>query len=530
MTLAPKSPPLTPDGDRIAKVLSRTGVASRREAERMIELGQVAVNGKIITSPALNVTDRDRITVDGQPIGQPEPARLWLYYKPEGLVTSNNDEKGRDTIFDHLPEDLPRVMSIGRLDLNSEGLLLLTNDGGLKRKLELPSTGWLRRYRVRVRGTPAESQLEALRAGMTIDGDRFAPMQVALDRQQGGNAWLTLGLREGRNREIRRAMESQGFLVNRLIRISYGPFQLGTLASGEIEEVRARVLRDQLGEADMADDIDADDGAKKPGKPTGKPAGKPTGKGPRKAPGKAFGKPSGKDAPKGRPPRGDGPAKPRSRTDGDDRRDAKPGPKGPRKPWSKDGAARPERTERPERKPWSKDGKPRPARSADRPDRDGDRKPWEKRGDKRDDKPGGRPAGKPAERRFAKPGESRPPRDSDARGKPRFERDDKPRPARDGASKEGGKPRFDRDAKPSFDRPKRGAEDRPRNDRAAERAAEKAEREEKKKKMLTNPGTSMRKDATGAPKRGSARKGGSRSPGAGLYGSRDLGSKKPRKP
>ncbi len=237
-----------PDGERIAKVLSRRGVASRREAERLIEAGEVSVNGKVITSPALNVTDADRITVSGQPLPALEPARLWLYYKPDGLVTSAADEKGRDTVFDHLPEDMPRVMSVGRLDLNSEGLLLLTNDGELKRRLELPSTGWLRKYRVRVNGNPTDPDLEPLRKGIVIEGEKFQPMNVVLDRHQGANAWLTVGLREGKNREIRRAMAAINLTVNRLIRISYGPFRLGELKPGEVEEVRAKVLREQLGE------------------------------------------------------------------------------------------------------------------------------------------------------------------------------------------------------------------------------------------------------------------------------------------
>jgi len=237
----------TPEGERIAKVLSRAGIASRREAERLIELGEVKVNGKVITSPALNVTAKDKITVRGEPVGQPEPPRLWLYYKPEGLVTSAADEKGRDTVFDHLPEDMPRVMSVGRLDLNSEGLLLLTNDGELKRRLELPSTGWLRKYRVRVKGNPTDPDLEPLRKGVTIEGERFQPMEVKIDRHQGANAWLTVGIREGRNREIRRAMTHIGLTVNRLIRTSYGPFRLNDLQPGEVEEVKPRILRDQLG-------------------------------------------------------------------------------------------------------------------------------------------------------------------------------------------------------------------------------------------------------------------------------------------
>ena len=244
----------THEGERIAKVLSRAGVASRREAERMIELGEVSVNGKVITSPALNVTDKDRITVKGAPLAEPEPARLWLYYKPEGLVTSNSDEKGRDTVFDNLPPDLPRVMSVGRLDLNSEGLLLLTNDGELKRRLELPSTGWLRKYRVRINGNPADPDLEPLRKGITVDGEKFQAMSVVLDRIQGANAWLTVGIREGKNREIRRAMSAINLTVNRLIRISYGPFRLGDLEPGQVEEIKGKVLREQLGEGPTLDD------------------------------------------------------------------------------------------------------------------------------------------------------------------------------------------------------------------------------------------------------------------------------------
>jgi 23S rRNA pseudouridine2605 synthase len=244
----------TPDGDRIAKVLSRAGIASRREAERMIELGEVSVNGKIITSPALNVTPADKIMVRGQQISEPEPARLWLYYKPDGLVTSESDEKGRETVFDNLPPELPRVMSIGRLDLNSEGLLLLTNDGALKRRLELPSTGWLRKYRVRVNGNPMDPDLEPLRKGIVIDGERFQPMNVVIDRIQGANAWLTVGLREGKNREIRRAMSAINLTVNRLIRISYGPFRLGDMEPGQVEEIKGKVLRDQLGEGRTPED------------------------------------------------------------------------------------------------------------------------------------------------------------------------------------------------------------------------------------------------------------------------------------
>jgi len=237
----------TPSGDRIAKVLARAGLASRREAERMIEAGRVSVNGKKITSPALNITATDKVTVDGKPVSAPEPARLWIYHKPVGLVTTERDEKGRKTVFESLPPELPRVMSVGRLDINSEGLLLLTNDGGIKRRLELPTTGWLRRYRVRVNGTPEEAMIQPLRDGMTVDGEKFQGMEVKLDRQQGANAWLTVGIREGKNREVRRAMAEVGLKVNRLIRVSYGPFQLGGLKEGEVEEVKGKVMKDQLG-------------------------------------------------------------------------------------------------------------------------------------------------------------------------------------------------------------------------------------------------------------------------------------------
>lgn len=245
MAQNPSSP--TPPGDRIAKVIARAGIASRREVERMIEAGRVEVNGEVIDRAALNVTDKDRIVVDGKPLDAPEEPKLWMYHKPTGLVTSNKDEQGRATIFDDLPEDMPRVMSVGRLDLNSEGLLLLTNDGGVKRKLELPSTGWLRRYRVRVNGRPTDDMLAPLRKGIEVEGMRFQPMTVSIDRQQGANAWLTIGLREGKNREIRRAMSDIGMTVNRLIRVSYGPFQLGQLKSGAVEEVRRKIVRDQLG-------------------------------------------------------------------------------------------------------------------------------------------------------------------------------------------------------------------------------------------------------------------------------------------
>lgn len=279
-----------PPGERIAKRLARAGVASRREAERMIEAGRVKVNGREIASPALNVTAADAVEVDGEPLAAAEPSRLWRYHKPPGLVTSAKDEKGRPTVFERLPEDLPRVVSVGRLDLNSEGLLLLTNDGDLKRKLELPSTGWTRRYRVRAHGRVEDRALEPLRRGLTIDGERFQPMTVAIEREQGANLWLAVALKEGRNREIRRALEAVGLVVNRLIRISYGPFQLGDLATGAVEEVRAKILRDQLGLKRSADGETAP--AKGPQTPPLRPRAKPAFRG------------GPKGGPKGGSPRG----------------------------------------------------------------------------------------------------------------------------------------------------------------------------------------------------------------------------------
>tara|TARA_R110002096_G_scaffold119038_2_gene257726 strand:+ start:7786 stop:8505 length:720 start_codon:yes stop_codon:yes gene_type:complete len=238
---------MSEEPQRIAKYLARAGVASRREIERMIAIGQVELNGKTLDTPAVKVTTADVILVNGKTIGEADKVRFWRYYKPIGLVTSDNDEKGRDTIYDHMPDHLPRVMSVGRLDINSEGLILLTNDGGLKRKLELPATGWLRRYRVRVNGNPTEEMVAPLRQGIVIDRERFKGMEVRLDRQQGSNAWLTIGLREGKNREIRRAMEYVGLRVNRLIRTSYGPFKLDDLKPGDVEEMKSKTIKDQLG-------------------------------------------------------------------------------------------------------------------------------------------------------------------------------------------------------------------------------------------------------------------------------------------
>jgi 23S rRNA pseudouridine2605 synthase len=234
-------------GERIAKRLSRAGVCSRRDAELLIEEGRVEVNGNVLTTPATIVTDADRIMVDGVPVRAKEPVRLWRYHKPRNLVTSHRDPQGRPTVFDAMPDDMPRVMSIGRLDFTSEGLLLLTNDGDLARRLELPSTGWLRVYRVRVHGRPDPDKLAGLAEGAEVDGVRYGPITAEIDKIQGANAWITMSLKEGKNREIRKLCEHMGYPVARLIRTSYGPFQLGLLEPGEVDEVPARVLRDQLG-------------------------------------------------------------------------------------------------------------------------------------------------------------------------------------------------------------------------------------------------------------------------------------------
>ncbi|WP_438274030.1 pseudouridine synthase [Nitrobacter sp.] len=235
-------------GERIAKVMSRAGLASRRDAEEWVTQGRVAVNGRVINSPALDVTSRDVITVDGQPLPERERTRLFLYHKPRGLMTTHADPEGRPTVFDNLPADLPRLISVGRLDFNTEGLLLLTNDGGLARALELPDTGWLRRYRVRAHGEVTQAQLDALKHGVEVDGVKYGSIDATLERDQGANVWLTFAIREGKNREVRNVMAHLGLEVNRLIRISYGPFQLAEIAEGEVEEVKTRVLREQLGD------------------------------------------------------------------------------------------------------------------------------------------------------------------------------------------------------------------------------------------------------------------------------------------
>jgi 23S rRNA pseudouridine2605 synthase len=274
-------------GERIAKVLARAGLASRRDAEEMVTQGRVSVNGRVINSPALDVTTNDVVAVDGKPLPPRERTRLFLYHKPKSLMTTHADPEGRPTVFDNLPEGLPRLISIGRLDFNTEGLLLLTNDGGLARVLELPDTGWLRRYRVRAHGEITQQQLDELKNGIEVDGVKYGPIDATLERDQGANVWLVFAIREGKNREVRNVMAHLGLEVNRLIRISYGPFQLGEIEEGKVEEVKTRVLREQLGEKVIAqagcqfdhpgqrgerDDDDAALRGKKQFKPAGKSA------------------------------------------------------------------------------------------------------------------------------------------------------------------------------------------------------------------------------------------------------------------
>ena len=453
MTETPENPEKPAEADRIAKVIARAGLASRREAERMILEGRVSVNGQKIDSPALDVMPSDRIVVDGKKLDEKQETRLWLYYKPVGLITSESDDKGRQTVFDALPRDLPRVMSVGRLDLNSEGLLLLTNDGDLKRRLELPATGWLRRYRVRVNGTPNDLNFDPLRRGATIDGEDFAPMEIRLDSQQGANAWLTVGIREGKNREIRRAMSHIGLQVNRLIRVGYGPFKLTGLEKNEVSEVKRKVLRDQLGGL-LTGEVEEKEREMRPrgaegGRPQrGKPGDRPEGRtfrsgGPRRDDGGTGGfrgKPEGRGD---RPSFGDRP----KRSFGDKPAGDRPA-RGGAKPWEKSDRPRGPRPEgdqadRPRRSFGSKPAEGRPAREGkpwDKPA--GDRKPWsgKPRGDRdgegvTGDKPrrsfGGKPAeGQGARRPFSKSGPK------PAGGKPGF-RGDRP----GGAGKSfGGKP------------------------------------------------------------------------------------------
>jgi 23S rRNA pseudouridine2605 synthase len=274
----------SPGAQRVAKLIARAGVCSRREAERLIEQRRVAVDDQTLTTPAVTVDDPQRITIDGERLPQPEPTRIFRFHKPSGVVTTERDPEGRQTIYDVLPDGLPRLMPVGRLDLTSEGLLLLTNDGALKRRLELPDTGWIRRYRVRVFGEPDPDQLASLQQGVTVDGVRYGAIDAQVDSKSGANTWITVSLKEGRNREVRRVMEHLGYRVNRLLRVAYGPFQLGSMKRGEVKEVPPKVLAEQLGGGPSAPKVGTakakpPKNARKPDKPrkpgSAKPGAKP---------------------------------------------------------------------------------------------------------------------------------------------------------------------------------------------------------------------------------------------------------------
>jgi 23S rRNA pseudouridine2605 synthase len=238
-------------GERIAKVIARAGVCSRRDAERLIQDGRVTFNGKVLDTPATLVSPADDIRIDGKRLSAPEPTRLWRYHKPTGLVTTHSDPQGRPTVFQRL-QGLPRVISVGRLDLNSEGLLLLTNDGAVARRLELPSNGWVRKYRARALGRVTQGELDRLADGVTVEGVQYGPILATLDHQKSANAWISVELTEGKNREVRRVLEALGLRVNRLIRTTYGPFELGLLEQGQADEVPPKVLRRLLGPAKRA--------------------------------------------------------------------------------------------------------------------------------------------------------------------------------------------------------------------------------------------------------------------------------------
>jgi len=472
------SPDRTPPeaGDRLAKVIARSGLCSRRDAESWIVEGRVSVNKTVVRTPAFNVTDRDKITVDGVPLAAREGTRVWLYHKPPGLVVTEKDPEGRETIFEQLADQgLPRVVTIGRLDINTEGLLLLTNDGGLKRVLELPATGWLRRYRVRAHGTVTQAALDTLKHGMEVDGINYGPIEAVLEREQGANVWLVVSLREGKNREVKNVLGALGLEVNRLIRVSFGPFQLGDLPIGAVETVKARVLKEQLGkrlaaeaDVDFESDLPERGPIAPPAERAGKPGTKPKGntvqiarerfrftdrnaeaeeegeaRPPRHRPGRF-------DAPPPRPPKGRGfagaerPAGPVRQVHFDDGRAPEDFVA---KTYGKKG-----RPEDGEDKPFGRG--PRPGGS-DRPDR-GERPDRPDRGDRPQRSFGDKPS-RPFGDRPARPFGDRPARPFADKTRPAHS--DRPRPPRDGGDRPQRADGPPRGPRPGAGRPPRG--DRP---------------------------------------------------------------------
>jgi 23S rRNA pseudouridine2605 synthase len=546
-------------GERIAKAMARAGLCSRRDAEEWIAEGRVSVNGTVIDSPALNITAADKVLVDGEPMPEKERTRLWLYHKPAGLVTTASDPEGRPTVFQNLPEDLPRVMSIGRLDINTEGLLLLTNDGGLARVLALPETGWLRRYRVRAHGETDQAKLDALKQGIAVDGVDYEPIHATLDRVQGRNVWLTLDLREGKNREVKVVLEHLGLMVNRLIRVSFGPFQLGDIREGDAEEVRTRMLKDQLGDR-LATEAEADfDGPRKTA-PAARPErteerprfdrrpdrddrGFEDRRGPKRFVGER-GRDDEREAPRGRvlidetdpyaPPPGERSRKPAERNVfRDDEAPQKPRHKrldreefGARRraaSLGEDPALKVERGETADRAgrrvgverirgPREEEPAERPQRRGFRDQRDGggDRPP--RRFDRED---GDRP------RRFSRDGDSRPPRSRDERPPRRFDRDDRP-PHDGGGERSYRKPRFeDGEGRPprerSFgDRP-------PRRFEGDERPPRRFDRDDgRERKPFAGKGGGSR-DRSDGPRQGE--RSGGKSFGGKSFGGRPSGGK-----
>lgn len=507
--------PAPTPGERLAKVIARAGVCSRRDAETWISQGRIAVNGSVVKTPAFNVIESDTIAVDGKEIARRQPTQLWLYHKPAGLMVTEKDPEGRPTVFDALTRlGLPRVVTVGRLDYNTEGLLLLTNDGGLKRTLELPSTGWVRRYRVRAFGSVTQEKLDTLKDGITVDGVEYGPIEAELDTVTGSNVWVTVALREGKNREVRNVFAGLGLKVNRLIRISYGPFQLGDLSAGSVEKVKTRILRDQLGkrlaEAAGADfdspesDVGNQPRRRGPERPESRATERDRFGGLRKRPERRTddrqeaaprtihfddGRPSETFVPKGKPRGKDdgkfargGDAK--SRFDGGPRKprdgDGKPFRKDGFKPrFDRDGAGsdtRPPRREGPY-KPREDGGRPfragpRPAGAADRPFRGGPRtegaqgdRPFRKEGYRpRGERPeGDAAAGRPPRRDGGKPNFAKGPRREFDGERPAHRKDDdRPLARRAGPSKdaktgdrtsrgEGGRP-FDKGSRKPFTR------------------------------------------------------------------------------